>query len=63
MDEKSLTALTHEIMRQGYDENTASDFAVLIGDLPVRDAAGNILVMDGGKLLATLKPLEYFTTE
>jgi hypothetical protein len=63
MDEKALTDLTHEIMRQGYSEETASDYAVLLGDTPCRDAAGNILVIDAGNVIATLKPLEFFATD
>jgi hypothetical protein len=60
MDLENLKALTAEIMAQGYDENTALDFAVIIGDTPVFDPAGNVLVMDGNTVLATLKPLKFF---
>lgn len=60
MDENSLTELTHEIMRQGYDEATASNYAVLIGDTPCMDEEGNIVVLDGGKEIARLKPLMFF---
>ena len=63
MDENSLTELTHEIMAQGYDEGTASHYAVLIGDTPCVDEAGNILVLDGEREIARLKPLKIFEVE
>lgn len=56
MTPEGLTELTREIMRLGYDEETASDYAVLIGDTPCMDEAGNVLVLDdAGKTLACLK--------
>jgi hypothetical protein len=51
-DEDSLTEMTHEIMAQGYDEETASNYAVLIGDTPCVDEAGKIVVLDGEKEIA-----------
>jgi hypothetical protein len=63
MDEDSFTGLTHEIMSQGYDEETASHYAVLIGDTPCVDEAGNIVVLDGEKEIARLKPLKMFEAE
>jgi hypothetical protein len=63
MDDDSLTELTREIMTQGYDEETASNYAVLIGDTPCMDEAGNVVVMDGNKEIARLKPLKMFETE
>jgi hypothetical protein len=62
MDEKSLTKLTHEIMAQGYDEQTASDYAVLIGDTPCMDDHNNVIVRKHGRQIAKLKPLEFFGT-
>lgn len=53
-------ALTDEIERQGYDRETAGHYAALIGDTPVLDEQGNVLVMEGGKIIATLKPLDFF---
>ncbi len=44
-----LTELTREIMAQGYDEETASNYAVLIGDTPCTDQHDNVIVMDGRK--------------
>lgn len=52
--------LTAQIMAQGYDQETASNFAVLIGDIPIMDEAGNLVVMDGEEKLAVLKPLQMF---
>jgi hypothetical protein len=59
-EETFLTELTGQIMAQGYDEATASDYAVLIGDCPIKDDDGHIVVMDDGKIVATLKPLRMF---
>lgn len=53
-------ALTDEIERQGYDRETAGNFAALIGDTPITDEQGCIVVMEGGKIIATLKPLGFF---
>jgi hypothetical protein len=50
-------------MQQGYDRKTAGDYAVLIGDTPVTDARGQVLVMDGRRRVATLQPLKMFTAE
>ena len=47
-------------MQQGYDEPTASKYAVLIGDTPCMDAAGNIVVIEGGHPIAKLRPLDFF---
>lgn len=54
MDGKALSELVREIMRQGYDQETASRYAVLIGDTPELDPAGNVIVRDGDQVLATL---------
>lgn len=58
LDENALNELVREIMRQGFDEATASRFAVLIGDTPEIDLAGNVIVRDGDQVIATLRPLE-----
>jgi len=62
-DDNSLTEMTREIMAQGYDEETASHYAVLIGDTPCMDEVGNVYVMDGEKEIARLKPLKMFETD
>lgn len=58
------TAFLHEmkaqIMAQGYDALTAAKYAGLIGDTPVLDERGNVLVHDGEKVVAVLKPLPFF---
>jgi hypothetical protein len=56
-----IQELIVEIMQQGYDRKTAGDYAVLIGDTPVTDARGQVLVMDGRRRVATLQPLKMFT--
>jgi hypothetical protein len=60
MMENFLPQLRREIMAQGYDEATASRYAVLLGDTPCRDAVGNLVVMDGDEVLATLPPLQFY---
>ena len=40
-----------------------SHYAVLIGDTPCADEAGNIIVLDGEKEVARLKPLKSFEVE
>ena len=62
MDEKTFRELAREIEAQGISRELALRYAELIGDLPVRDADGNILVMDAGRQLARLKPLKIFQT-
>jgi hypothetical protein len=62
LERESLTELIAEIVSQGYDEQTASRFAVLLGDTPATDDSGNVIVLDdGGAVLATLKPLKFFS--
>jgi len=60
MSDEALDDLAAEIMSLGYDEATASDYAALIGDLPLTDEAGKIIVRDEtGTELARL-PLKFF---
>lgn len=61
MDEKALNELIREIMSQGYDKETASRYAALIGDTPELDPAGNVIVRDGDQVVVTLKPLNFST--
>lgn len=64
MNESDLDALALEIRLQGYDELSAWRYAQLIGDTPVFDERGNIVVReDDGTVLATLKPLKFFAEE
>lgn len=61
MDEIAFENLAREIMTQGYDEATAYRFASLIGDTPIADEVGNILVYDRrGRQISKLKPLRIF---
>jgi hypothetical protein len=61
IEQQQFTQLIQEIMQQGIDRKTAGQYAVLIGDTPTVDDAGNVLVYDeAGVLLATLKPLLFF---
>ena len=60
MDFEVFKELIAEIMSQGYDENTASHYAGLIGDTPIADEHGNIVVMENGREIAKLKPLKFF---
>jgi hypothetical protein len=52
--EESFSRLIDEIMALGYDEKTAGDFAVFIGDTPIQDEQGNIIVMQDGQVVARL---------
>jgi hypothetical protein len=61
MDFNSFSELISEIMTQGYDQKTACDYAVLIGDTPCTDETGQILVLKNGKEIARLKPLKFFS--
>lgn len=61
IDENGLKEMTREIMEQGYDRETAGLYASLIGDLPLSDKHGNLIVRDErGRELARLKPLKMF---
>ena len=59
-DADFIDELIAQIMAQGYDRRTAGDYAVAIGDTPILDAQGNVLIMEGDKIIATLKPLPFF---
>jgi len=60
MDKKAFLELVREIQGLGYDEKTAAHYAMLIGDMPISDEAGNIIVMEGRRVVARLKPLKFF---
>jgi hypothetical protein len=57
-----LAKLVREIESLGYDEETAAHYAVLIGDNPIVDTDGSILVVEGDKVLAKFK-LKFFPTQ
>jgi len=61
MSADGLEELMREIMSQGIDEKTAWHYAALIGDIPITDKAHTcIIVIDGNKEIARLKPLKFF---
>ena len=60
IDDPSLAELTHQIVEQGYDETTASNYAWMIGDTPFFDENGKLLVRDGAKIIARLEPVKMF---
>lgn len=62
MMKEEFSALVLEIMQHGFDQKTASHYAALIGDTPVVDADGNVLVIEGEIILARIK-LQFFALE
>jgi hypothetical protein len=61
MTQESLTELTRQIMEQGYDRKTAGLYAAMIGDLPISDGHGKIVVQDEhGRELARIKRPKMF---
>ncbi len=60
LSESAFLELMAEIQSQGYDETAAARFASLIGDTPIQDQDGGIIVTDGGKEVARLRPLHFF---
>jgi hypothetical protein len=52
--------LIDEIEAQGYDRETAGEYAALLGDTPLYNEAGDIVVMEGDRIVATLKPLKFY---
>lgn len=59
MDENTFNELVDEIMSKGYDEATAAKYASIIGDTPLVDENGAVVIKDKGKELARLK-LKFF---
>ena len=55
LTEEGFKSLCDEIESLGYDRDTAGHFAALIGDTPITDEHGQIVVMEAGKELAKLK--------
>jgi len=61
MNQEAFNKLIAEIMSQGYDLQTAGHYAALIGDTPIADDDGNIVVLEkDGREIARLKPLKFF---
>jgi len=62
MTRASLAELARQIMEQGHDRQTACHYAALIGDTPLTDEQGKIIVRDRhGRELARLQPLAMFS--
>lgn len=57
---EDFKALVAEIMSHGFNEETAAEYAALIGDTPLYNEAGNLVVMDGNREVAVLPPLKFF---
>jgi hypothetical protein len=56
MSQESLAELARQIMAQGFDERTAGLYAALIGDTPLSDGQGNLVIRDiHGRELARIK--------
>lgn len=60
MDQEAFLRLVAEIQEQGLDEATAAHYATLIADTPIFDRDGTILVREGKRIIARLKPLKFF---
>lgn len=61
INENALAEMALEIVAQGIDEKTAWHYAGLIGDTPITDPSGHVLVRnEHGQVLAKLKPLKMF---
>ncbi len=55
MDEAGLTKLAEQIVALGYDEETAYEYAALIGDTPIVAEDGRVIVMDGETEVARVR--------
>jgi len=62
MDEHAFEDMIREIQKQGYDAATAARLAALIGDLPIKDEQGRLVVLDETKrhVVARLQWTEWF---
>jgi len=52
MTEEAFNKLVDELMELGHGEDTAAEYAALIGDTPRRDAQGFIMVVKDGQTVA-----------
>jgi hypothetical protein len=57
---ESFHRLIDEIEAQGYGREVACHFAALIGDTPLTDKDGNIIVTENDQEIARLNPLKMF---
>ena len=60
LDERAFAELVKEIEALGYERSVAGRYAVEIGDTPVIDEQGNVLIIQGDKIVARLKGLSRF---
>ncbi len=60
MNEEQFNALVDEIMSRGYSEAIAAEYAAAIGDTPLRDELGRIVVIMDNGTVARLAPLKFF---
>lgn len=58
IEESDFEAMVQAIIAQGYDQETAGDYAARIGDTPVFDDDGMIIIRDGDEVVARLKPFD-----
>ena len=63
LDYEAFVELIAEIESQGIPPETAAHYAALLGDTPLRDEHGNVIVMEGERELAVLKPLKFYDGE
>ena len=52
--DEHFQALVEEIMALGYDLHTATDYAARIGDRPIIDGGGHVVVQRGKEVIARL---------
>lgn len=58
IDDMDFEGVALKIMAQGFDEEKAWDYAVIIGDMPIIDQeTGKWLVVQDDVVLASLDPL------
>lgn len=55
MNKEAFKKLAQKIVRTGIDEATAAHYAAIIGDTPMVDKDGNIVIKEDGKIVARLK--------
>lgn len=60
LERSAFESLVDEIQSQGYDEPAAAHFAALLGDRPVKDQDGRLVVVEQGREVARLRPLLFF---
>lgn len=60
MDQNNLNKLIAEIVSQGFDEKTAALYAELIGDTPIIDKDGYVVVTGQHDNVLTRLKLKFF---